>query len=210
MIAGGNGGTHARVGFVMLLLMLAGGCGGPAGGAPVLTPTSSAPVSAVAQENAFAREYRRLHGVTDGGVLSTERATVAQIVGAVRSGYTGDVLLLPSTLPPGYALAAPFRGTGSGMPLSNPHTWRSGYAVTYTDGSGRLTLVVHPDEPLATGEWLATDSALDGRGLRVQERGGLVLVSTAPRDDDAQVIVIGERLARSEVLRVAAGLVSAE
>jgi hypothetical protein len=95
------------------------------------------------------------------------------------------------------------------MPLSNPHTWGSGYAVTYTDGSGRLTVVVHPDEPLASGEWLPTDPVLDGRSLSVQERGGLVLVSTAPRDD-AQVIVIGERLVRSDVLRVAVGLVSAE
>ncbi len=195
-------------GFVILLLVIAGGCGGPADGAPISTPTSSAPASAVDPGDAFAREYRRLHGVTDIGILSTKRATVAEIAAAIRSGYAGPVLLIPSALPSGFALASPFRGTGSGAPLPNPHIWGSGYAVTYTDGSGRLTLMVHPDDPVASGEWQSTGTTLDGLALLIQERAGLVLVSTAPVAD-AQVIVIGERLPRAEVLRVAAGLVSA-
>lgn len=234
MTAGGTGGRHALVGFVpcpgrfgqgrprlvrrsgalraglvTALMVLAGGCGGPVEGASTQAVTSSAPASAVAGESAFAREYARLHGVTRAQNLSVTTALQADIAAAIRSGYAGPVLLLPSVLPSGYGLAAPFRGTGSGAPLSNPHTWGSGYAVTYTDGGGRLTLVVHPDGPLASGEWHATGTTLDGLALLIQERGDLVLVSTAP-GDDAQVIVIGERLPRAEVLRVAAGLVSAE
>lgn len=203
--------------------MLAGGCGGPAASSLTATPSSSAPALAAAgagasvvsapattQASAFAREYARLHGVTPVGTLSTVVASQAEIVATIRSGYTGDRLLLPSTLPPGYALAAPFRGTGSGTPLPNPHTWESGYAVTYTDENGRLTLVVqHPDEPFANGEWRPTDKMLDGGILLVQERAGLVLVSTGP-GDDAQVVVVGERLSRAEVLRVALGLTAPE
>lgn len=197
--------------------MLAGGCGGPAASTLASTLASSTPAPAAAgtgasvvsappitQASAFAREYARLHGVTPVGILSTVVASKAETVANIRSGYTGERLLLPSALPPGYPLAAPFRGTGSGAPLPNPHTWGSGYAVTYTDGHGRLTLVVNPDE-LAESELERTDVALDGRVLVVQERGGLVLVSTEPVDD-AQVLVIGERLPRAEVLRVAAGL----
>ncbi|MHB9150065.1 MAG: hypothetical protein ACYC33_08330 [Thermoleophilia bacterium] len=210
------------VALTLWLFVLAGGCGGPAASTLTSTPSSSAPAPAAAgagasvvsapaitQASAFAREYARLHGVTPVGTLSTVIASQAEIVADLRSGYTGDRLLLPSTLPPGYALAAPFRGTGSGTPLPNPHAWGSGYAVTYTDESGRITLVVHPDDPLAGGEWLPTDAAFGGRALVVQERGGLVLVSTR-LVADAQVVVIGERLSRAEVLRVAGGLAESE
>lgn len=167
------------------------------------------PAPAIIPASAFAREYARLHRVTRVDILSTVTASEAEIAAALRSGYTGDRLFLPSTLPPGYALAAPFRGTGSGAPLPNPHTWGSGYAVTYTDGHGRLTLVVNPDELAEGGEWERTDVALDGRALVVQERGELALVSTE-LVADAQVVVIGERLPRAEVLRVAASLSAPE
>lgn len=207
-----------QAGLASLLFVLAVGCGGLAAGtltsttswsasAPGATDTGASVESApaITHASAFAREYARLHRVTRVDVLYAVTATEAKIAAALRSGYTGGALLLPSTLPPGYALAAPFRGTGSGAPLPNPHTWGRGYAVTYTDGSGRLTLVVNPEELAEGGEWERTDVALNGRALVVQERGGLVMVSTEPVGD-AQVVVIGERLSRAEVLRVAVGL----
>ena len=183
----------------------------PAAPAPAAVgpPASAGPAPSITQTSAFVREYARLHGVTRAHNLTITTVTQADIAAAIRSGYTGDRLRLPSYLPAGYGLAAPFRGTGSGAPLPNPHTWGSGYAVTYTDGSGRLTLMVHPDEPVAGGEWSPTDAVLDGRALLVQERAGLVLVSTAPLVD-SQVVLIGERIPRAEVLRVAEGLVGAE
>ncbi|HZK49863.1 MAG TPA: hypothetical protein VFD74_09740, partial [Thermoleophilia bacterium] len=150
---------------------LAAGCGAPA-------EVGRATAPAVTFQSTFAREYARLHGATDAGILSAVAATQAEIAAALRAGYTGDVLLLPSTLPVGFALAAPFRGTGSGGPLPNPHAWGSGYAVTYTDGRGRLTLMVNPDEPVEGGAWERTTLTLGGAALVVQERGGLVLVST--------------------------------
>src|SRR5665811_185845 len=191
----------------------AAGCGAPA-------EVGRATAPAVIFQSTFAREYARLHGATDAGILSAVAATQAEIAAALRAGYTGDVLLLPSTLPAGFALAAPFRGTGSGGPLPNPHAWGSGYAVTYTDGRGRLTLMVNPDEPVEGGAWERTTLTLGGAALVVQERGGLVLVSTtsaAPLgaeppttssgpsgatpggNSNPQVVVIGEGLARAEV-----------
>lgn len=192
----------------LCLLSLAIGCGGPDTGGPV-----PAPVSAVTRESmlssAFAREYARLHGVTPVGTLSTVIAAQAKIAAAIVSGYTGDSLLLPSVLPPGFALAAPFRGTGSGAPLPNPHLWGFGYAVTYTDGNGRLTVIVNPDEPIGGGEWQPTDISLIGYQLVAQERGVLALVATVPVGK-ARVVVVGERLSLAEVLRVAGSLAEPE
>lgn len=162
--------------------------------------------SSTSVESDFAREYQRLHGVTDPGTLSPAPKSENEIVAYVRAGYAGT-LLLPSTLPPGYELAAPFRGTGSGAPLPNPHVWGSGYAITYTDGRGRLTVMLNADEPVDGGGWETTEQTLRGRVLLVQERGNLVLVITdLPVPARDLPVVIGEGLSRAEVLRIAAGL----
>ncbi|MBU2602276.1 MAG: hypothetical protein KKA32_08930 [Actinobacteria bacterium] len=180
--------------FVLLGCLAFAGCGARA------TPSSTS------FESAFAREYERLHGATDAGTLSPEPKSENEIVAGLRAGYTGT-LLLPSTLPPGFELAAPFRGTGSGAPLPNPHAWGAGYAITYTDGRGRLTVMMNPDELVEGGGWESTEQTLGKRVLLVQERGGLVLVTTDAREPARDLfVVIGERLPRAEVLRVAAGL----
>jgi len=88
--------------------------------------------------------------------------------------------MLPGVLPSGYQRAAPFRGTGSGAALPNPQVWSSGYALTYTDGSGRLTLVVNPDGDPAVGPWRTVEATVDDRALQIQERDALVVVRTAP------------------------------
>lgn len=182
--------------WVLLLCIAAAasGCGGGSG------PSSTL-------DSAFAREYSRLHGDTDPGTLSGTPATEQEVAAAIRAGSgAGTTLLLPATLPSGFMLAAPFRGTGSGAALPNPHTWSGGYAVTYTDGRARLTVMVEPDEPVEGGVWDDTGLELRGRPLLSQERDGLVLVSATPEEGAPVVVVVGERLPRAEVLKAAAGL----
>lgn len=175
--------------FALLLLAASSlGCSGPAG------------------ESTFGREFQRLHGVTDPAMLSVVEATPESIAAAIRRDLEAAVpVLLPGYLPPEFELAAPFRGTGSGAPLPNPHTWGDGYAVTYTDGRARLTVMVAPDEPVDGGVWEETRQEFQGRSLLAQVRDGLVLVSTGP-DGGVPVVVIGERVDRAAVLAVAAGL----
>lgn len=135
--------------------------------------------------------------------LETESADIATLVS--RGVEPGVPLLLPSFLPTGFRLAAPFRGTGSGRPLPNPHTWGTGYAVTYTDGNGRLTVVVGPDQELSTGPWVAVYATFDGRALRVTRNDSLVVVETVP-DGLVSVAVVGERMPAEDVVRVAVAL----
>lgn len=184
------------VSVVFLCLALStSGCGPGAEGPPTTF------------DSAFAREYSRLHGDTDPNTLSAAPATEAEVAAALRVGTDVDApLLLPDSLPPGFVLAAPFRGTGSGAALPNPHTWGDGYAVTYTDGRARLTVMVNPDEPVDGGAWQEAAATLQGRPLSVQERDGLVLVSTAPETAGPTVVVVGERVDRATVLAVAESL----
>ena|GEM_PF-5713559 len=159
------------------------------------------------RESAFAREFERLHGVTDPGMLTVVEAAPESVARTIRRDLPEDFLvLLPGYLPADFELAAPFRGTGSGSALPNPHTWGDGYAVTYTDGRARLTVMVNPDEPVNGGEWEETAGDLKGSPLLVQDRDGLVLVSTAPDAGGPVVVVVGERVDRPTVVAVAEGL----
>jgi hypothetical protein len=117
--------------------------------------------------------------------------------------------VLPQMLPPGYERAATFRGTGSGAALPNPHVWGSGYAVTFTDGSGRVTVVVNSDDELGTGDWEPALTTPGTRRLEIQKRDVLVIVRTAP-DEEVPLVVVGEDLPAETVLEVAGSLRDAE
>lgn len=150
--------------------------------------------------------FRTAHLTTPERLLTPLETEPADIVTLVSRGVEPGVpLLFPSFLPTGFRLAAPFRGTGSGRPLPNPHTWGTGYAVTYTDGNARLTVVVGPDQELSTGPWVAVDAMLDGRALRVTRDDPLVVVETVPAGR-VPVAVVGERMSAEDVVRVAVGL----
>ncbi len=178
----------APVPILLLLAVLTLGCSGP--------PT----------ESAFAHEFQRLHGTTDPGMLTEVEISPEAIVAAIRPDLRELLpILLPGYLPPGFGLAAPFRGTGSGSPLPNPQVWVDGYAVTYTEGQTRITVVVGQGDELAVGWGEKSPATFRGRSLFVRDGGDLVQVSTGP-DDGMPVVVVGERLELAEVLRVAAGL----
>ncbi len=183
----------------VLVAVVLAGCAGAEGGAagPSATRTTLSTMEEV---------FRGAHLSTPGGLLTPVGTTVAEVAATLAKGLDSAVpLLLPGWLPAGFSLAAPFRGTGSGASLPNPHIWVTGYAVTFTDGDGRLTVVVGPDQEVSEGPWVVAGAALDGRQLRVHRDAGLVVVETGP-GDGIPVVVVGERLTVEEVVRVAAGL----
>lgn len=176
----------------------------------LLLVTPSLACAGQARESTFALEFRRLHGVTDSGMLSVVETAPESIVGTIRRDLPeGFLVVLPGYLPPDFELAAPFRGTGSGSSLPNPHVWADGYAVTFTDGSARLTVVVGAGDELFVGSGEESSATLGDRPLFVLDESGLVQVFTGP-DGGTPVVVVGERLESAEVLRVAAGLRQAD
>ncbi|GAB4246014.1 MAG: hypothetical protein Kow00129_06220 [Thermoleophilia bacterium] len=159
--------------------------------------------SAETSMNAMEREYFRLHGTTPRDVLAPGGIGLEEAMSRIQLGtHRGVPVLAPTWLPSRMQVAAPFRGTGSGAGLPNPHLWGSGWALTLTDGYSRLTVVAGAEDEFA-GSWetLRMDS---GRELGIQRKGELTLVRVECGGD--QVIVVGERLAGSQVVRVADSL----
>ena len=134
----------------------------------------------------------------------------AAIVSAIQKDLDpGREIRLPTYLPPGFALAAPYNGDGSGAAYPNPYAWGGGYSVTYTDGKGFIMVFENSDDDLSQGTWTALAETLDGRPLRLQKGSGIVLVATI--DDGSTPFLVsgggfgGGDLA-SELVKVAASL----
>lgn len=80
-----------------------------------------------------------------------EGALPGDVVSSLRSaGFTGPAAP-PRVVAARIRLAAPFRGDGLGRRPSHSYSWPGGYAITYTDGLGRLTVMIEPDEPVDGG-----------------------------------------------------------
>ena len=142
--------------------------------------------------------------------LHTVASSPAAIVSAIQKDLDpGREIRLPTYLPPGFALAAPYNGDGSGAAYPNPYAWGRGYSVTYTDGKGFIMVFENPDDDLSQGTWTALAETLDGRPLRLQMGTGIALVATA--DDGRTPFLVsgggfgGDDLA-SELVKVAVSL----
>lgn len=137
-------------------------------------------------------------------------STPAQTVAAIKKDLdSGREIRLPSYLPQGFALAAPYNSDGSGNVYPNPYAWGRGYSVTYTDGKGFIMVFENSDDDLSQGTWAALEETLAGRHLRIQSVPGLTLVATV--DDGKTPFLVsggdfGGGALASELTKVAVSL----
>ena len=156
------------------------------------------------------KAYAEAHPGYVDSPLHTVASSPAAIVSAIQEDLDpGLEIRLPTYLPPGFALAAPYNGDGSGEAYPNPYAWGRGYSVTYTDGKGFVMVFENSEDDLSQGTWTAVAATRGGRPLRLQMGTGIVIVATG---DDGQTPFLvsgggfgGDELA-SELVKVAAGL----
>ena len=132
--------------------------------------------------------------------------TVAMSPAEVRRRIAGIVgadtrIVLPASLPPGFAPAGPYIAVGDGTARPNPEGWGTSYRVSYTDGRGLLVMTVGA-EALPDGvEWSGERLRVDGRPARVGRAGNAVVVATGGRDP--LIVVTGRRVRPAEVIESA-------
>jgi hypothetical protein len=153
--------------------------------------------------SSVADAYRLAHPTE--GLPGTLR-TVAMSPTAVRRRIAGIVradtrIVLPASLPPGFAPAEPYIAVGDGTVRPNPEGWGTSYRVSYTDGRGLLVMTVGA-EALPDGvEWNDERLRVDGRPARVGRAGSAVVVATS--GSDPLIVVTGRRVRPAEVMESA-------
>ena len=189
--------------LVIAIAQTAVGCGGTREGAAAVDGVSLT-LSPMMQA------YYEAHpGYVDGKLQPVE-STAEEITTAIRLDLDPDhEVWLPTYLPPGFELAAPYNGDGTGSPYPNPYAWGRGYSVTYTDGTGYLMVLAGSEDDLSQGEWEPLAETVGGRALRLQRGLDIILVATID-DGELPLLVAGAGFAgdqlATELTRVAAGL----
>ena len=164
-----------------------------AGCAAAPPPEPRASVAPTSLEEAFARAHP---DALPPGLQRTDAG--APEVAAILRREGATELLLPSRLPDGYGLAAPFIGVGNGNALPNPEAWAGGYRVSYTDGRGVITITVGRQRLPGSGPWRpVTGAAWQGRPLAVRTDGATTVVTVRGSGRQTSVTTIGlaERVA---------------
>lgn len=112
-------------------------------------------------------------------------------------------VVLPTYLPDGFTLAAPYIAVGSGGARPNPEGWGDSYRVSYTDGTGLVVMTVGAEDVPPGLEWRSSGRSADGRALRSAVAGtGVVVATLRP----PWIVVAGEGVTMAEALRVARSL----
>jgi hypothetical protein len=134
----------------------------------------------------------------------TRRQVARRLTGILGDGSR---ILLPRSLPPRYAPAAPYISVGEGSARPNPEAWGRSYRVSYTDRRGLLVITfgaVRPPEGVA---WSARRLTVDGRPARKGRAGGTVVVATVA--GKPRIVVTGLHVGADEVAACAESLVPA-
>jgi hypothetical protein len=137
------------------------------------------------------------------GVPAT-RDEVAELVEQVVDDRVQVVL--PTYLPPGFLLAAPYIAVGSGGARPNPEGWGDSYRVSYTDGHALIVVTVGADQVPPGLEWHRGGHSATGMALRsAATETGVVIASVSP----PWIVVAGEGVTLAQALRTARSLSSA-
>ncbi len=112
-------------------------------------------------------------------------------------------VVLPTYLPDGYGLAAPYVAVGSGGARPNPEGWGDSYRVSYTDGTGLVVMTVGAAEVPSGLDWRTSGRSAEGLALRSAVAGTGVVVATAR---PPWIVLSGEGVTMPEALRVARSL----
>lgn len=184
----GRAWSACAVALVLGLVLCVGGCA--AGGGPAV---SAAPSS-------LSQAFRSAHpnGALPPALQPVAGADRAATVLAEETGAASP--LLPTWLPDGYGLAAPYVSVGSGAALPNPQVWAGGYRVSYTDGDGLVVLHVGSGRLPGGGEWRRLNARWRGAALWIRADGGVITV--AARDLARPVAVAVQGLTPETALRV--------
>ena len=173
--------------FFVVLLGLLAACSEPG---PAGSPSASSVSDA----------FKAAHpggGLPPGLKRAGDASRAAELLAA---RVAGDRILLPGWLPPRYGLAAPYVSVGSGAALPNPHVWKRGYRVSYTDGRGLIVLHVGQGRPPGQGAWRELADRWHGNTVRVRSHDGVTTV--ASRRDGRPVAVAVAGLPQDTALRV--------
>lgn len=168
------------------------------------TACASSPPGAPASPTSVAEPFASAHpdGALPPGL--SPAAGVRLRPDHVRRASGVRIVLAAGWLPPGYWIAAPYVSVGDGSALPNPHTWRGGYRVSYTDGAGLIVLHVGNGRLPGEGAWRPLARRWRDVGLWRREADGLVTVAARRRAVPVAVAVMG--LPEAVALRVLAGL----
>jgi hypothetical protein len=189
--------------LVIAVAQTPAGCGGTREGAAAVGGAAST-LSPMMQA------YYRAHPGYVDGKLQPVDSTAEEITTAIRLDLDPDhEVWLPTYLPPGFQLAAPYNGDGTGSPYPNPYAWGRGYSVTYTDGGGYIMVLAGSDDDLSQGGWELLAETVGGRPLRLQIGLDIILVATVD-DGELPLLIAGAGFAEDklamELTRVAASL----
>jgi len=195
------------LGGLLISLLLVGGLSAACAGK---TADGSNADAQLAGGDSLVQAYRAAHPHLIDGPLIPVKAACADIVAAIEKDLDpGGEIWLPTYLPAGFSLAAPYNGTGAGSAYPNPYVWGRGYCITYTDGRGYILVIFNSDDDLSGGNWEGLPQTLAGRQLRLQENSEIVLV-VAEADGRPPILICGGGLARVqlrvEVIKTATGL----
>jgi len=177
--------------LVSSLLALCVGCG-------KIEPAAQGPSSI---EEAF--EAAHPSGAIPPG-LQGVAATREQVAALVGEGVDARVeVVLPTYLPRGFMLAAPYVAVGSGSARPNPETWGDSYRVSYTDGTALVVVTVGAEVVPEGLDWQTSGLSANGRALRTALTASGVVVASV---GEPWIVVSGEGVIRSQVVRIARSL----
>jgi hypothetical protein len=198
--------------FLLVLILVCGGAGMSGCGSGPTADEAPGQMDGRSSStfSPMMKAYFEAHPDLVDGPLRPAPKPAEQIVADLRAGLDwAENIWLPDYLPHGFALAAPYNGSGSGAAYPNPYAIGNAYSVTYTDGAGYIMVMKNSQDDLSERDWTPLAETFAGRHLRLHRDADVTLVATTEDGEETLLVAgagfAGEQLS-TELIRVAASL----